>query len=128
MRMTKHNPATVGTVPHGYSHGVEVSGTGRILYISGQVGVGADGQTVADYPDQVRTALKNFLAVLDAAGMDASNIVKMNIFVTPEADTGIYGRTHAEMLGDITPAVTLVTVVKLGDPLWRVEIEGVAVG
>ena len=127
MRITRHNPSAVGTVPHGYSHGVEVTGADRVLYISGQVGVGSDGNTVTDYADQVRTALHNFRAVLEEAGMDCSNIVKMTILVTPQADTGTYGRLHAEIMGDIVPAVTLVTVAKLGDPQWQVEIEGIAV-
>jgi hypothetical protein len=36
------NPATIA-MPPGYTHVIEVSGPGRIIYIAGQLGLGLDG-------------------------------------------------------------------------------------
>ena len=124
----KHNPEENGTTPHGYSHGLEVPAGARYLFISGQVGTDRDGETPADFAGQARNALNNFMTVLKSAGMGPQDLVKMNIYLTDPDNINQYGAMHGEVLGAVTPAITMVTVRALGRPEWGLEIEGIAAG
>src|SRR5262252_8497243 len=66
--MKIHNPATVapGT---GYSHGIELPGNARLLYLAGQIGVAPDGKMPPDIRGQAEQAWRNLEAILKAAGM-----------------------------------------------------------
>jgi 2-iminobutanoate/2-iminopropanoate deaminase len=50
-----------------YSQAIEVSGAARTLYISGQVGVDADGKLAVDFSTQCRQTFLNLQAQLRAA-------------------------------------------------------------
>ena len=52
-----------------YSQVVEVSGVARTAYISGLVGVGADGRLGDDFATQCRQTVLNLQAQLRVAGM-----------------------------------------------------------
>ena len=108
-----------------YSQAVEVSGGHRILFISGQVGVGADGTTPADMESQARLAWRNLGAQLAAAGMGFENLVKTTTIVPDAAEIPASRAARAEALGSHRPASTLI-VAGLADPAWKIEIEAVA--
>ena len=52
-----------------YSQAVEVTGGTRMLFISGQLGIEADGTTPAGMAEQARLAWRNLEAQLKAAAM-----------------------------------------------------------
>ena len=56
-----------------YSQAVESTAAQRMLFIAGQVGVGADGTIPADITGQTMNALNNLSAVLTAGGMTSSD-------------------------------------------------------
>src|SRR4029453_14905672 len=71
------------SAPFGYSHVVD-SPVERIVYISGQVPLDAEGQLVGegDFEAQTRQVFENLTGALEAAGPPWSDVVKLNYFLT----------------------------------------------
>jgi enamine deaminase RidA (YjgF/YER057c/UK114 family) len=123
------NPATLAK-PRGYSHGI--SGSGRLLFVAGQIGWTAEGTLVgARLADQFDQALANVLTVVTSAGGDAWSIAKLTIFVTDvlayAAARREIGERYRARMGRHYPAMTLVEVRALLEPAALVEIEAVAI-
>lgn len=78
---TEKAPAAVGP----YSQAVEING---FLYASGQIAiVPEEGKIIsADIEGQAEQCCKNIAAILAAAGMDFSNVVKTTCFLADIAD------------------------------------------
>lgn len=108
-----------------YSQAVEVTDANRILVISGQVGVEADGTTPVGIEEQARLVWRNLAAQLAAAGMTFDNLVKVTTIIPDAADIPASRAARAEALGDRRPASTLI-VGGLANPAWKIEIEGTA--
>ena len=125
--MKRHNPVPVLPAYEAvFAHGVEVPAGAGTLYVSGQVGVGGDGRTVAGgFEAQCGQAIANIEAVLAAAGMALGDIVKVTIYLTRREDVPRLRDIRAERLA-VAPAVTMVLVAGLHDPEWLVEIEAIA--
>jgi len=109
-----------------YSQAIEVTGAARTLYLSGQVGVAADGGVPADAEAQTAIAWRNLQAQLRAAGMSIENLVKITTIVRDPADIAAVRAGRASVLGNHRPASTLI-VGGLSNPAWKVEVEGIAV-
>ena len=68
---------------HRYSAAIR---SGDLLFVSGQVGVHADGSPESDYEKQVRLAFDNLKTVLEAAGAGLEDLVDVTTFHTdPQA-------------------------------------------
>jgi 2-iminobutanoate/2-iminopropanoate deaminase len=114
--------------PAVYSQAIEATGVGRMLFISGQVGVPADGPPPASVGEQTRIAVANLNAVLAEAGMSNRNVVKFTIYLTDRAHLPEFMGSAAEALsGAPLPASTLLIVSGLADPSLLIEIEAIAV-
>lgn len=124
--MESLNPATVAPPLGLYSQAVLVSAPGRWLTVAGQVGVRADGTLADGFAAQAEVALANIGAILAAAGMDATNLVKVTTFVTEAGDLPALGPIRAAFLGAARPASTLLVVKALARPEWLIEIEATA--
>ena len=109
----------------GYSQAVEVAGAERTVYLSGQVGVGADGRAPEDIAEQARLVWRNLRAQLAAANMGVENLVKLTVVLTDRAYLQAHVAARAEALGTHAPASTLL-IAGLADPAWKIEIEAVA--
>ena len=81
-----------------YSQAVRVGG---FVFLSGQLGTRPDGTLPDTLPAQVRQALDNVTAVLDAAGSALSLVTRVNIFITDYAKSAIRTRsaTRANPMG-----------------------------
>jgi len=66
-------------------------------------------------------------AILDHAGMNIGNVVKIMSFLTRPSDFADFARIRARHLGDHRPASTLLVVSALAHPKFLVEVEAVAV-
>src|SRR5947208_15815077 len=68
--------------PFGYSHVVDAP-AGRIIYVSGQVPLDADGRLVGegDFAAQTRQVFENLSRALVAAGASGSDGVKLDYFL-----------------------------------------------
>jgi len=109
-----------------YHHGVEVTSFQRMLFMSGQVGVGPDGVPGKDIRQQTELAINNLYKVLAEADMDANDIVKSTIYLTDENLLGAFMEAGAGSLPTPPPATTLVIVKALASPDLLVEIEAIA--
>ena len=113
-------PAAIGP----YSHAVQV---GNLLYTSGQIPLDpATGKKVeGGIEAETRQVLKNLIAVLEAAGTDASKVVKNTVFLTDLGDFAVVNAIYGEVFGDSPPARSCVEVCAL--PAGSlVEIEAIA--
>lgn len=111
-----------------YAQGVEVRG-GRILFIAGQVPLDADGRLVGqgDIRAQARRVFENIRAIVEEAGGDMADIVKLTTFLTNMDDYPAFVQVRSEFLSPPYPAATLVAVASLVRPEWLVEVEAIAV-
>ena len=101
-------PAAIGP----YSHAVQV---GDLLFTSGQIPlVPATGKLVeGGIEAQANQVLDNLSAVLAAAGMDFSNVVKTTVFLTDLADFAAVNAIYATRFPSAPPARSCVQVAKL---------------
>ena len=107
-----------------YCHGVR---SGNQLWISGTVGITADGHVPGDVVEQFEIALEHLDGVLRAAGGEPRHVVKVQLFLTDVADRVKINPVRERYFGEHRPASTLVEVSALVDPRMKVEIEAVAV-
>jgi reactive intermediate/imine deaminase len=117
------------SAPFGYSHVVD-SPVERIVYISGQVPLDAEGQLVGegDFEAQTRQVFENLTRALEAAGAAWSDVVKLNYFLTDVSQiTSVRAIRDQYVDTERPPASTLVQVSGLFRPEAMVEIEAVAV-
>jgi enamine deaminase RidA (YjgF/YER057c/UK114 family) len=120
------NPASISAPVGAYMHGVEVAAGARWLHASGQVGITPDGKVAQGFEAQARAAMANLTAILKEAGMDWSDVVKVNSFIVNQSDLATLRKVRAEFQGDVKPASTLLVVAGLASPEFLVEIEVVA--
>ncbi|MEM7406536.1 MAG: RidA family protein [Pseudomonadota bacterium] len=107
-----------------YAHGTRA---GDRLWISGMVGVAADGSIPADVVQQFELALGTVDRVLRSQGGAPHNIVKVQIFLTDINDRPLINPVRERYFGRHRPASTLVEVSALVAPAMKVEIEAEAV-
>lgn len=116
--------------PSGYSNGILAEG--RVLAVAGQIGWDARCKLVApDFVPQLSQALANVVAVVRAAGGDATSIVSLTIYVT---DVEAYrtagkplGEAFRSVMGKHYPAMALVGVTELVERGAKVEVSALAV-
>lgn len=120
------NPGTVAAPVGPYSQGAVVEDPGRWLHIAGQVGIDRDGKLQEGFEAQARQAWTNLVAVLAAAGMDVSHLVKVTTYLVDGADMARLGPVRGAFLGDARPASTLVVARALARPEWLFEVEAIA--
>jgi len=120
------NPDGIHAPMGAYSHGVAVPAGARLLFIAGQVGNRPDGSLGATILEQADQIFLNMLTILNANGMDPTDIVKMTTYVVdgqPGADVGAARRKH---FGAHRPTATFFYVSQLYAPEWFVEIDAIA--
>lgn len=94
---TPRNPSDVHAPLAGYTHQIEVQGPVRWLVLSGQAGRTVDGHV----PD----------------------LVKLTLYLVGESDPARRREVFAARLGAHAPCMTLVTVVALATPIYKVEVD-----
>ena len=120
------NPQNVHQPVGFYTHQVEISGSERLLVLSGQVGMREDG-TVPENPlEQMELTFDNILNNLHAANMDVKDILKLTYFVVGEIDTAKRREIITAKLQGHKPCSTFLYVAGLASPVYKVEIEALA--
>lgn len=100
--------------------------SGDLLFCSGQLGLDpATGELVEGVEAQAERALRNLAAVLDAAGVTWSDVVKTTIFLADMADFAAVNAIYARVMPEPPPARSTVQVAAL-PKAGRVEIEAIA--
>lgn len=130
MQRTTINPWQ-WSVELGFNQAELVEGGQEVLYLSGQSAMDAQGspQHAGDMAGQITLALDNLEAVLAEAGMDLSNIVRMNTYTTDVDEMYANYGLVAERLGTagVQPPGSLLGVSRLAFPELMVEFEAIAV-
>jgi 2-iminobutanoate/2-iminopropanoate deaminase len=108
-----------------YHQAMEVSNATRILFVSGQIPVTADGMVPDSFEEQSRLAWANVIAQLRAADMTLDNLVKVTIFLSDRKYIADYRRTRDEALGGRRVGLTTI-ITGIFDEKWLLEIEAVA--
>ncbi|HEX6648117.1 MAG TPA: RidA family protein [Pyrinomonadaceae bacterium] len=125
------NPDALGA-PSGFSHGVLADGGGKLLFIAGQIAWDQNQKLVSDdFVEQFDKALANVITVVQAAGGESDDIVRVVVYVTDKheylAQTKAVGERYRKHMGKHFPAMVLVQVAGLLDDAAKVEIEAMAV-
>ena len=115
---THNAPAAIGP----YSQAVEANG---FLFTSGQIGIDPKvGELVSGGIEaQTRQVLQNLRAVLAAADLDFSNVVKTTVFMANMKDFAVVNGIYAEFFGENLPTRSAVAVKSLPkDALIEIEL------
>ncbi len=110
----------------GYSHAAKAGDT---LYIAGQVAQDVEGNVVGkgDFEAQARQVFTNLKNILEEAGGNLSDIVKMTTLLTHYDFIKGYRKVRSERLTEPCPPNTLLLVESLALPEFMIEIEATAV-
>jgi len=113
--------------PEPVSHYCHVTKAGNLIWVSGTVGVAADGAIPEGVAEQFEVAIANMDACLKAVGAGAEHVVKVTVYLTNIGDRGRINPIRQRYFGPHRPASTLVEVSALVRPELKVEIEAQAV-
>ena len=114
----------------GYANGM--LGEGRVLHVAGQIGWTGDQVFEAQgFVAQMEQALRNVVAVVEAAGGSAESVARLTWYVTDKAEylarQREVGEAYRRVMGRHFPAMTMVVVAGLVEDEALVEIEATAV-
>ena len=120
------NPETIAK-PGGYSHVVEITGPGRIVYIAGQLGLKPDGKIAGDFRAQSVQAFENLKNALAAVGASFNDVVKLNNYLIDISTNIAIYREVRDQYVDTTkpPASTTVGVPALARDGALFEVEAI---
>ena len=124
------NPPSIAK-PSGYTHVVEASSPGRIIYIAGQLGLDVDNKIVGaagDFRAQAEQTFVNLKNALAAAGVGFEHVVKLNNYLIDMAHLGIFREVRDRHIDtSAPPASTTIAISNLARPGALIEVEAVAV-
>ncbi|WP_282938192.1 RidA family protein [Paenibacillus sp. RC67] len=116
---TTEAPAAIGP----YSQAIQF---GNLLFTSGQIPLGLDGQVVSqEIEEQTHQVFRNLEAVLSAAGSSFSQVIKATVFIKDMNQFAKVNEIYASYFGDHKPARSTVEVARLPKDVL-VEIELIA--
>ncbi len=119
--LTEKAPAPIGP----YSQGIKASG--EMIFVSGQIPYTVTGELAGDgIVAQTHQSLKNVLAIVEAAGGNANNIVKTTVLMKDISTFGQMNEIYNQYLGESKPARATYEVSKLPKDVL-IEIEAIAV-
>ncbi|ASA77359.1 RidA family protein [Thermococcus sp. 5-4] len=120
--LTERAPKPIGP----YSQGIIAEG--KFLFVSGQIPINPEtGELVSgDIEKQAEQALKNLLAVVEAAGGGAENVVKVTVYIRDMGNYARFNEVYNRYFSESKPARAVVEVSNLPKGV-DVEIEAIAV-
>ncbi len=105
------------------SHYCHVVRAGSNVWVSGIVGMDADGNVPDSTVAQFDMAVDVMDRCLKAAGAGADSVFKVQVFLTDIGDRAAINPRRIAYFGDHRPASSLFEVSALVDPRLKVEIE-----
>jgi reactive intermediate/imine deaminase len=123
-RVEKPVPENIAAPGGHYSHAVRF---GDLVFTAGQLGIRPDGSHTSElaFEDQVRQALANMLAALQAAGAGSSDILKVTAYIVGVENWPRFNAVYAEVMGEVCPARSVVPVPELHYG-YLIEVEAIA--
>lgn len=104
----------------GYSRAVV---DGEWVFVSGTTGFDYGKMTISDdLVEQAEQCFRNIRAVLNEAGTDFRDVVRVTYILPEAADFPKCWPTFRKYLGDVRPAAMMISA-GLSDPRMRIEIQ-----
>jgi enamine deaminase RidA (YjgF/YER057c/UK114 family) len=106
----------------GYSRAVRRFGH---IAVSGTTATGSDGRAEhdGDTHGQALVALQRSIAAVEALGGGIEDVVRTRMYLAPGADWKAAARAHAEVMGSVAPANTMIYVAGFVGEGFLVEVE-----
>lgn len=101
---------------------------GRLLALSGLLGIGPDGSVPASVSAQTELIFAGIDSALREAGMSRGHLVRLTSYLVDVADRPAVMAVRDAWVADPPPASTLLVVSALALPEARIEIEALAAG
>ena len=97
----------------------------RRIEVSGTTASAQDGSALhpGDTYGQALVALKRGIAAVEALGGGLEDVVRTRVYLVPGADWEGAARAHAEVMGSVAPANTMIYVAGLVGEGFLVEVE-----
>lgn len=125
--MRRHFSPAGLPAPYGrYHHAALAVRPERLLVLSGQLGIHADGSIPEGIEAQTALVLEAIDACLSEAGLERRHVLRLTTYLTDMADREAYMRLRDAWVADPPPASTLLGVSALARPACRIEIEAIA--
>lgn len=111
-------PAPVGE----YSHVTVIPKNSTLYTFSGQIGIDFEGNIPENHQRQVENTFKNIKRVLESEGLNASDVIKVNIWSVDEIDWNHFDKVWNDFF-IVNPSMTIAYISALGLPEIKIEIE-----
>jgi 2-iminobutanoate/2-iminopropanoate deaminase len=101
---------------------------GGLIHISGQLPIPRSGDPenqTASFDAQAELVLQNFLAILDKAGAQKKDVLKVTAYVVGAQNWPLFNQAFTDAFGDHKPARSVVPVPELHHG-YLIEVDGVA--
>jgi enamine deaminase RidA (YjgF/YER057c/UK114 family) len=108
-----------------YAHSTELRDPRRLVFVSGTMGLDADGQAPPTLTEQLALVWDNLRAILETHGMTADHIVRVTSYLRDAAYAEANARARVEALNGRLVPTTAIVVATLS-PEWLVELEVIA--
>lgn len=117
--LTENAPGAIGA----YSQGIKY---GNLIFTSGQLPINPqDGKLVVDIKQATAQSIENLKAILEKAGTNLENVLKVSVFVKDLNDFATVNEVYSTYFKENCPARSCYQVAKL--PMDAViEIEAIA--
>lgn len=111
-----------------YSHSVEVEGVAKLIFCAGQVAGDEDGNILGpgDFEAQGELVIANLKKVLEQAGADLTDVVKLVSYVCSPHDVVKVRALVKKHFQENSPANTICVLRGLAHPDYLLEIDATA--
>lgn len=121
-----HTPTSIRAPFANYCHGIEIPPGARLLVCSGQLGIDLEDKVPEGSEAQTDLIFENIAAVLEAAKMNLTNLVRINAYVSSREYLPGYMKARDRYVSTPPPASTLMIVTGFAREDFVVEIEVIA--
>ena len=120
-------PVSTAAAPRPGGHYAQAALLDDCIFVSGQLPIRPGGQVLGDAPfeDQVRQAIANLFAIVEAAGSSPQRLVRTTAYIVGVERWPAFDAVYAAAFGDHRPARSVVPVPALHHGCL-IEIEGIA--
>ena len=128
MAKSKREEIRVATLNEPISHYTDAVRFGDLLFVSGCAPLDHNSRLVGgeDPAAQVRQVFLNMKQILNAAGCDFKDVLKVTVYLTDVNHRSRINPVRQEFFGAVRPASTLIGIKEFVIPGMLVEIEAVA--
>lgn len=123
LQITRKNPSNMSAPVGNYSHITKIPRNAELYVTSGQIGVDPEGRFPDQMNEQIYYTFQNIQTVLQSEALDATNIIKVNIWATQNIDWDYLYTEWEKLFGSDYPAMTVGYISELGLPEIKIEIE-----